>query len=198
MELASHPTYLTPEKQGQPGAPDGDDLQRLAQLESNLYLERSGRTRKLTASLRRRFIALLAEGYSPTRAAQAVGVTRPAVYYWRNVDPDIREAWAEALEQRADRYEDALEHSAIEQHNIGGIIFGLKNLRPNKWRDRHEIEQRSLAVTWNLDALPPAQQAAIARAVLHAVGGDRDDNCTITTPALPAPSDSEEASLEAT
>ena len=63
-----------------------------------------------------------------------------------------------ALETQADMYEDALQDAAIEKHNIGGIIFGLKNLRPDRWKDRHEVEQRSVAVTMSYESLPPAQR----------------------------------------
>ena len=111
-------------------------------------------------------MALLATGYSPTRAAGEVGVSRQAAYRQRSNDPDFAEAWQEALQQQADLYEDALRKAALDQHNIGGIIFGLKNLRPAKWRDRHEIERWSVNANVNVTAqLSPAQAEALARVI---------------------------------
>ena len=125
--------------------------------------ERHRRVRKLTQALKRKVCEAIATGASPTRAAEAVGVSRSALYYQRGVDPDFAAAWQEALEIQADMYEDALRQAAIEQKNIGGIIFGLKNLRADKWRDRHEVEQRrSVEVSITLDALPQAQREALA------------------------------------
>ncbi|HLE80229.1 MAG TPA: hypothetical protein VJA25_02940, partial [Dehalococcoidia bacterium] len=51
-------------------------------------------------------------------------------------------------------------------------------------QQRVQIEQRSVSVTWNLDSLPPAQQAAIAQAVLDAVSAPAT---TPPTPLLTAP-----------
>ena len=135
--------------------------------------------RKITPALKRKVCEAITNGASPTRAAKAIGVSRSALYYQRDVDPDFREAWAEALEAQADMYEDALRQAAIEKHNIGGIIFGLKNLRSDKWKDRHEVEERrSVEVSVTLEALPPAQREALIAALSR--GSQR---------TLPPPSD---------
>ena len=65
-------------------------------------------------------------------------------------------------------YEDALQDAAIEKHNIGGIIFGLKNLRSDKWKDRHEVEERrSVEVSVTIGSLPQAQREALIAALLR-------------------------------
>lgn len=83
--------------------------------------------RKITPALKRKVCEAIANGASPTRAAKAIGVSRSALYYQRDVDPDFREAWAEALETQADMYEDALRHAAIEQEE-----HRRHNLRPEE------------------------------------------------------------------
>ena len=121
-------------------------------------VRKTRRARKLTVGVKQAFVALIAGGYSPTRAAKEVGVSRQAAYKQRSADPDFSAAWGEALEQQADLYEDALRKAAIDQHNIGGIIFGLKNLRSAKWRDRHEVDRRSLNMNVTIPPLPAVSQ----------------------------------------
>ncbi len=70
--------------------------------------------------------------------------------------PRLQRRGTRRWSNRLDLYEDALRRAAIEQHNIGGIIFGLKNLRAAKWRDRHEIDRRSLNANVNLHVPLPA------------------------------------------
>ncbi len=55
--------------------------------------------------------------------------------------------------------------AAIDQHNIGGIIFGLKNLRSAKWRDRHEVDRRSLNLNVTLPPLPEVAQQQLLEIV---------------------------------
>ena len=112
------------------------------------------RVRKFTPGRKRAFVELLAAGHSPTGAAKAVGLSRQAAYSQRAADPGFAEAWSEALERQADLYEDALRRAAIDQKNIGGIIFGLKNLRPDRWKDRHETVVESRSVSLNVTAQP--------------------------------------------
>ena len=128
--------------------------------------ERRRLVRKITPALKRKVCEAIANGASPTRAAKAIGVSRSALYYQRDVDPDFREAWAEALETQADMYEDALQDAAIEKHNIGGIIFGLKNLRSDKWKDRHEVTERPPAKVDIARSIGPGQREALIKVCL--------------------------------
>ncbi len=145
-----------------------EDAGLAERLATNPYLtgrpSRNGRAVcKLTPALKRKVIEAIAKGASPTKAAKAIGLARSTLYYQRGIDPDFAEAWGEAQQMAADSYEDALEKAALRQGNIGGIIFGLKNLRPDRWKDRHEVdvEKRSLDVQLVLPsaALPYLQEA---------------------------------------
>lgn len=111
-------------------------------LLNNPYVPDAPRRRVavMTAAKKRKFCEAIANGVSPTSAAKALGVARSTVYYQRTIDPQFAEAWAEAQERDADRYEDALDHLANKSRNVGAVIFGLKNKRPEKWKDRHDLE----------------------------------------------------------
>ena len=80
-------------------------------------------------------------------------------------DPEFKEAWADALERAADRYEDRLDELAMESTRPAHVIFQLKNRRPQKWQDRHDVnvEKRSINVTVTAPQLTPEQQANLAR-----------------------------------
>ena len=39
-------------------------------------------------------------------------------------------------------YEDRLHDLAVGDRNPASVIFQLKNRRPDRWRDRHEVDQR--------------------------------------------------------
>ena len=95
-----------------------------------------------------------------------MGCTRQSAHYQRQIDPDFAEAWLEALERQADLAEDTLAELAHKTKNVGAAIFTLKNLRPWKWKDRHEVVSESLSTRINLTALvsPEAAQALLKMA----------------------------------
>ena len=99
----------------------------------------------------------MAQGASITKAAEALGCTRQSAHYQRQIDPEFAEAWAEALERQADLAEDTLAHLAHKTRNVGAVIFSLKNLRPWKWKDRHEVVSDSRSTRINLTALLPPE-----------------------------------------
>ena len=103
-----------------------------------------------------------------------MGCTRQSAHYQRQIDPDFAEAWAEALERQADLAEDTLAELAHKTKNVGAAIFTLKNLRPWKWKDRHEVFTESHSTRINLTAQLPLEavqalhelaQAEVARAL---------------------------------
>ena len=59
------------------------------------------RTGKWSKPLKHRFCELIAEGASPTKAAEVLGLSRQSAYYQRGVDEDFAAFWEEALEQAA-------------------------------------------------------------------------------------------------
>ncbi len=110
------------------------------------------------------FLAALTEGLSITAACEAAGIARRTVYNWRDADPDFAAAWDEAIDAGTDRLEDearrrALEGSdkpvfykggevgAIREYSDTLMIFLLKARRPEKFRERHDVNHTgSIAV----------------------------------------------------
>lgn len=158
-----------------------------ASMLTNLYLSdgeigKRRRVRKWTAPLKRRFSQAIAEGASTSKAAHALEMSRSGVYYQRSVDPDFAAAWDEALELAADLYEDRLHDLAVGDRNPASVIFQLKNRRPDRWRDRHEVDQRiEYHHTFSVEALPPERQKALAEMTLVRLAAEK--------PRLPAPED---------
>lgn len=74
---------------------------------------------------KRQFLEQLSKGRSITKAAEYVGYARITLYKWRDESPAFRDAWEDAIEQGADRYEDFL-YDAAESGNVPAIIHGLK------------------------------------------------------------------------
>ena len=141
-----------------------------AQIASNPYLEdtsKQRRVRKMTAALKRKVIKALSEGVSPTAAARTIGVSRTTLYDWRDKDQEFLAAWEEAREQSADMYEDRLHELAMGDRNPASVIFQLKNRRPEKWRDRHEVAvERSHHISISLpDGALPALQKLMQRSL---------------------------------
>ena len=144
-----------------PSEPLPEDAEQHARLLQNQYSvdgpER--RVAKMTPPLKQKFCEALANGASPTKAAKAIEVARSTVYYQRGIDPQFKEAWADALERAADRYEDRLDELAMESTHPAHVIFQLKNRRPQKWQDRHDVnvEKRSVTLHVALPQLPEQQ-----------------------------------------
>ena len=132
------------------------------------------RVSKWTPALKRRFCQALAEGASPSKAAHALELSRSGVYYQRSVDPDFAAAWDEALELAADLYEDRLHDLAVGDRNPASVIFQLKNRRPDRWRDRHEVDQRiEYHHTFSVEELPPERQEALAKLALERLAAQK-------------------------
>lgn len=136
-----------------------EELARLHRLAENHYVGGTAkrRVRQWTPARKRKFCELVAAGASITKAAEALGCTRQSAHYQRGIDPDFAEAWEEALERQADLAEDTLAELAHKTKNVGAAIFTLKNLRPWKWKDRHEVVSESHTTRLNLTALLPPE-----------------------------------------
>ena len=155
-----------------PSEPLPEDAEQHAQLLQNRYSvdgpER--RVAKMTPALKQKFCEALANGASPTKASSAIEVARSTVYYQRGIDPEFKEAWEDALERAADRYEDRLDELAMESSHPAHVIFQLKNRRPSKWQDRHDVnmEKREIRVNIDLPQLPQQQLLALLQEQLAA------------------------------
>ena len=146
------------------------------------------RVAKMTPALKRKFCEALANGASPTKAAKAIEIARSTAYYQRSIDPEFWEAWQEALERAADLHEDALNELSMKTRNVGAVIFQLKNRRPDKWKDRHEVEQHR--ETRYVHELDPSAARAIAQNILAQL---QQQEPPVSLPAVVEPVSVEEA-----
>ena len=143
---------------------DPTDAEYHARLLTNPYIPDAPKRRvaKMTPALKRKFCEALANGASPTKATKAIGIARSTAYYQRGIDPDFAEAWEEALERAADLHEDALHELSVKTKNVGAVIFQLKNRRPQKWQDRHDVKVEKRSITLHADLPPLAEQELLA------------------------------------
>lgn len=117
-----------------------EEAEQHARLLQNQYnVDAKRRVAKMTPALKRKFCEALANGASPTKAATAIEVARSTVYYQRSIDPEFKEAWADALERAADRYEDRLDELAMEGKHPLPVFGMLRALRPEKWADKQDV-----------------------------------------------------------
>ena len=77
-----------------------------------------------------------------TGAMQAVGMARRTWYDWQEHDPDFASAVHDAEQAAADRLEAIAIRRATQQQAPSDLllIFLLKGLRPEKYRERHQLE----------------------------------------------------------
>lgn len=119
---------------------------------------------------RTRFLAALSASPNVSAAADAAAVALSTVYAHRAKDPAFRKAWEEAVDRGADALEQALyerglgrgierlkfhEGQAVIDPRTGqpylerdysdtAAIFLLKGLRPEKYRERQQVEHVGL------------------------------------------------------
>lgn len=93
-----------------------------------------------------------------------LGLSRPTMYYWRKNDKEFEHNWNEAvmegLETRADEAENALRLAVTKDRNITAIIFTLKNLKPERYREKFDIDNTGRTVN---NALKPGFLATLSR-----------------------------------
>jgi hypothetical protein len=113
---------------------------------------------RYSADIIQKFITVLSEGWSVTRAARSINADRKTMYRWREEYPEFAVAWDQALEEGADRLEDAATErgaDGIEEpiFNKEGDVVGhrvkysdqllinqLEARRPDKYRRNLKIE----------------------------------------------------------
>ena len=135
-----------------------EETMKLARLQNNPYVPDADK-RHVSFTPRRKavFINAISEGASAKKAAELAGVARNTPYYQKKQDPEFADAWADAMERQADGLEDALHDLPIEKANPAGIIFSLKNRRPQVWRDQHDLRVER---NYNLNVQVSEGQAA--------------------------------------
>lgn len=109
----------------------------------------------IRGKLKQNFLEALAQTGIITDAAQAAGVARETYYYWAEHDDAFATAAAAAKEMAADRLEKEMVRRAVDGVSkpvyqggelVGAIteysdtllIFALKAMRPEKYRERHD------------------------------------------------------------
>lgn len=105
----------------------------------------------------RRFLEALTQTANVTAAAELAGVSRRALYKWRNANEDFARAWNEALELGLDALEDALMVRAKDgttrpiyqqgklvgheqQFDNRAAEFILERRRPEVWGARLKVD----------------------------------------------------------
>jgi hypothetical protein len=118
-------------------------------------MARHNPTPKKKGASPRAFLAAYAETCSVTRAAKAAKIDRSTHYAWLTSDEEYRNAFAEAREQAADTLEDEAVRRAhegvqrpvtvagqkvlVREYSDTLLIFLLKAIRPEKYRERSEV-----------------------------------------------------------
>lgn len=110
---------------------------------------------KKTAMLKAAFLSAYAETGNIKQAAEAAQVGRRSHYRWLAADKRYAEAFAEATEQAGDALEQEARRRAVDgvdepvfyqgaqcglvrKYSDTLLIFLLKGVRPEKFKDRHE------------------------------------------------------------
>lgn len=105
-------------------------IKKFTTLEPKKFLDRP-KAQPLTSTKAEKFLACLAKGDSPAKAARTIGFTRSAIYAARNAIPEFADAWKEALEEGTDMFEDKLVELATQETPWGpAILVLLKTRRP--------------------------------------------------------------------
>lgn len=114
---------------------------------------------ELRAAQRSAFLEALASFGTVRHACEAADVGRSTVYEWREEDADFAAAWDAALEEAADTLErEAMRRAAegvdkpvfqggalvgfVREYSDTLLIFLLKGLRPEKYRERVDTRGR--------------------------------------------------------
>lgn len=108
---------------------------------------------EITQAKKDAFLAAFAECGNLSEAARIADITRRMHYHWMRDDEEYAHAYAEALEEAADRLESEARRRAVDgvdepvgwfRGEAGGVIrrysdtlliFLLKGVRPHKYRD---------------------------------------------------------------
>lgn len=88
-----------------------------------------------------------------------MGINKATLYDWKNKYPDISDALKKGKEVVDIQVENALLKNALSG-NTTAQIFWLKNRRPDKWREKREVEVNSDDKTVNVVVLPEVDKNA--------------------------------------
>jgi len=95
--------------------------------------------KRIPPGARRKVLEALAQGASISGAARIAGVARATIYRWMEKSARFAQQVADAYEEGTDHLEDVVLRMALEG-NTQAAIFLLKGRRPQKWRERVQVE----------------------------------------------------------
>lgn len=84
------------------------------------------------------FSAAIARGLAVDKAARAIGMSRSAVYRWRDSDAEFAAMWRDALESRTEQVEAVLFNMALSGF-WPAVVFYLRHLKPETFDRRSRI-----------------------------------------------------------
>ena len=79
------------------------------------------------------------DGLIDVQIAENMGIAASTLYRWKNEHKEISEALKRGKEAVDYQVENALLNNALNGHTTAQI-FWLKNRRPDKWRDKQDLE----------------------------------------------------------
>jgi hypothetical protein len=109
------------------------------------------------AAAMKRFLAVLERGLSISAAVRASGVSRRAVYTWREAYPSFASAWKQSEAIGVDTHVDRI--AAAGNFDWRASLAWLRAKRPEQWGNRVHADSRSiidLTATVTTDATPCA------------------------------------------
>jgi hypothetical protein len=136
-----------------------------------------GRTVR-TAKKKRALLEIIASGRSVTAAARLAGMSRQAVYDWKQDDPIFARDLKEAYEEGTDRFADALLERALLPEHDALAIFLLKQRDPERFNrkmvDVHVAGEVQHDHQHTLGAVGPAGRPMLVRIRIPDNGRDSD------------------------
>lgn len=102
-----------------------------------------GRPSKYKKVYRKRIIEHMQEGASIASFAASISVARSTINEWAEQHEEFSEALKAAKAKCASWWEEKLRIIAMEGGETGqatAVIFGLKNMASEDWRDKHDHE----------------------------------------------------------
>lgn len=98
-------------------------------------------------------------GLTDAQVAHNIGINVATLYTWKNKYSEIDNALKETKEIVDNEVENALYKSALSG-NVTAQIFWLKNRRPDRWREKREVEVSPDDKAVNIVILPEVDKNA--------------------------------------
>ena len=101
----------------------------------------AGRPSKYSEAYTTEVVSFMSEGFSLTAFAGEIGVARSTINEWMDEYPEFSEAVKKGKAKCALAWERlGIKNARDGQGNATSIIFGLKNMAPDDWREKSETQ----------------------------------------------------------